>query len=62
MPLMDGCELTRKIREAEETQGSHIPIIGTTDHAMADDIQLYRDSGMNGHWPNLQHWMTLKIS
>jgi CheY-like chemotaxis protein len=49
MPLMDGCELAREIRKAEEMEGGHIPIIGVTDHAMPDDIQLYRDSGMDGH-------------
>ncbi|OOY52219.1 response regulator [Solemya velum gill symbiont] len=49
MPLMDGCELARKIRKAEEIEGGHIPIIGVTDYAMPDDIQLYRDSGMDGH-------------
>ncbi len=49
MPLMDGCELAREIRKAEEMKGGHIPIIGVTDYAMPDDIQLYRDSGMDGH-------------
>jgi len=49
MPLMDGCELAREIRKAGEMKGGHIPIIGVTDYAMPDDIQLYRESGMDGH-------------
>jgi CheY-like chemotaxis protein len=37
LPVMDGWEATRRIREDENT--NHIPIIGLSAHAMAGDRQ-----------------------
>ena len=37
MPIMNGYEATKKIREEEQVRGGHIPIIAMTAHAMAGD-------------------------
>jgi two-component system, sensor histidine kinase and response regulator len=37
MPVMDGFEAIRSIRDKERTTGSHIPIIALTAHAMKGD-------------------------
>ncbi len=45
MPLMDGYEASRKIRDA----GNQIPIIAMTAHAMAEEKQRCLDAGMNDY-------------
>jgi len=47
MPVMDGYEATRKIREDERFAA--LPIIALTANAMAGDRQLTLESGMNDH-------------
>ena len=47
MPLMDGYETTRRIREKPRWQ--HLPIIAMTANVMAQDIQKAIDAGMNDH-------------
>ncbi|MEO8167439.1 MAG: response regulator, partial [bacterium] len=37
MPVMDGLEATRQIREREKSTGKHIPIVAMTAHAMQKD-------------------------
>ena len=37
MPVMDGIVATKKIREIESTNDSHIPIISITANALAGD-------------------------
>jgi two-component system, sensor histidine kinase and response regulator len=49
MPVMGGIEATRRIREAEQKTGRHIPIIAVTAHAMAGDAEKYLQSGMDGY-------------
>jgi two-component system, sensor histidine kinase and response regulator len=49
MPVMDGMEATAAIRRAEEAEGSHIPIIAMTAHAMAGDRQRFLKAGMDGY-------------
>jgi PAS domain S-box-containing protein len=43
MPVMDGLETTRIIREIDAS----IPIIALTANIMSDDTEVYRSSGMN---------------
>ena len=49
MPVMDGLDATRAIREREETQGEgdHQLIVAMTAHAMKGDRELCLDSGMD---------------
>ncbi len=47
MPIMDGYEATRKIREQEKFKG--LPIIALTADAMQEDIEKTLLSGMNDH-------------
>jgi signal transduction histidine kinase/ligand-binding sensor domain-containing protein/CheY-like chemotaxis protein/HPt (histidine-containing phosphotransfer) domain-containing protein len=46
MPVMDGYEATRKIRERKDLKG-RVPILGMTAHAMKDERQKCLDLGMN---------------
>ena len=48
MPVMDGLEATRRIRNLA-TEVSGIPIIAMTASAMTQDIELTQEAGMNGH-------------
>ena len=48
MPVMNGLEATRIIRQSENG-GARIPIIAMTANAMAGDRQICIDSGMDGY-------------
>ena len=48
MPVMDGLEATRRIRNLA-TEVSRIPIIAMTASAMTQDIELTQRAGMNDH-------------
>jgi len=47
MPVMDGFEATRRIREAEATRGRHVPIVAMTANAMAEDRARCLEAGMD---------------
>ncbi len=47
MPVMDGYQATREIRQ--HLSAEQLPIIAMTADAMSDDIQRCRDCGMNEH-------------
>lgn len=47
MPVMDGIEATRRIRENQKYK--NLPIIAMTANAMASDRQLCIEAGMNDH-------------
>ncbi|HCE46744.1 MAG TPA: hybrid sensor histidine kinase/response regulator [Lentisphaeria bacterium] len=49
MPVMDGFEATRIIREREKAAGAHIPIIALTANAMKEDREICLKSGMDGY-------------
>jgi signal transduction histidine kinase/CheY-like chemotaxis protein len=51
MPEMNGYEATRAIREAEEENGGHVPIIGVTAHALKGDRDRCLDAGMDDYLP-----------
>lgn len=49
MPVMNGYEATRVIREMKRQDAMEIPIIAMTANAFAEDIQASRDAGMTAH-------------
>ena len=51
MPVMDGDEAARLIREQEQGTDHHIPIIALTAHAMADERTRLLEQGFDAHIP-----------
>ena len=49
MPVMDGYEATRRIRDLGREDSSAVPIYAMTANTFAEDIAKARDAGMNGH-------------
>jgi signal transduction histidine kinase/CheY-like chemotaxis protein/ligand-binding sensor domain-containing protein len=49
MPVMDGLEAARRVRERERGTQSHIPIIAMTAHAMTGDRDMCLQAGMDGY-------------
>ena len=49
MPIMDGLEATKTIREMKRADASTIPIIAMTANAFDDDVRETRVAGMNDH-------------
>jgi len=49
MPVMEGFEATRRIREAEVATGRHTPIAAMTAHAMAGDKERCLNAGMDDY-------------
>ena len=49
MPVMDGCEATRRIRASGKEDSVTIPIIAVTANAFAEDISTVLAAGMNMH-------------
>ena len=49
MPVMNGYEATRAIRQMEDPGLNAIPIIAMTANAFAEDIKAAEEAGMNGH-------------
>ena len=50
MPMMDGLEASRRIRDIEAMRGEgHIPIIAMTANAMKEDREASKEAGMDAH-------------
>lgn len=49
MPVMDGLEASRKIRNSGHVQAGDIPIIGLSANAFEQDRETARECGMNGY-------------
>ncbi len=49
MPVMDGLEATRRIRQLDRKDALTVPIIAMTANAYTDDVKTALDAGMNAH-------------
>lgn len=51
MPVMNGYDACRKIRNANRSDSRTVPIVAMTANAFSEDIELAKRSGMNAHLP-----------
>ncbi|MDR2132184.1 MAG: response regulator [Clostridiales Family XIII bacterium] len=49
MPVMDGCEATRRIRAMQRRDAKNIQILAMTANVFKEDMQMVIEAGMNGH-------------
>ncbi len=49
MPVMNGLEATRRIRELDREDAKTVPIIAMTANAFQDDVRKCKEAGMNDH-------------
>ena len=49
MPVMDGCEASRRIRDMDRPDGRTVIIVAVTANAFAEDVARTREAGMDGH-------------
>ena len=51
MPIMNGIEATKKIRELEKETNKHIPIIAVTANALTGDKERFLEAGFDDYIP-----------
>ena len=51
MPVMDGYEATRRIRNSDREEGKLVPILAMTANAFSEDRIACKNAGMNAHIP-----------
>ncbi|MDD3205985.1 MAG: ATP-binding protein [Lachnospiraceae bacterium] len=49
MPVMNGLDATKAIRELERVDAKTVPIIAMTANAFEEDVELTKEAGMNAH-------------
>jgi PAS domain S-box-containing protein len=49
MPVMDGLEATRRIRDEERTRGQRTPVVALTANVLSEDIERCLASGMDAY-------------
>ena len=49
MPILDGYQVAKAIRQQEKGTSAHLPIIALTANAMKGDRELYLEAGMDGY-------------
>jgi PAS domain S-box-containing protein len=49
MPLLDGLEATKLIRQREKETGEHQPVVALTAHAVKGDEERCKEAGMDGY-------------
>ena len=49
MPIMNGYEAAKKIRELENLELAKVPIVAMTANAFSEDVKAALDAGMNAH-------------
>ena len=51
MPVADGMEATKTIRESGRADSLGVPVVAMTANAFPDDVKKVLDAGMNAHHP-----------
>jgi CheY-like chemotaxis protein/anti-sigma regulatory factor (Ser/Thr protein kinase) len=49
MPVMDGCEATRRIRALPDSEAARLPIIAMTANVFREDVETCLEAGMDDH-------------
>lgn len=49
MPVMDGCEATRRLRALDHPDAARVPIVATTANAFSEDVAAVLAAGMDAH-------------